>query len=60
MTSDQELWDQATALVVARFGGDYKAAFDHCAADHGSTVGADELKVLLGDAGVGSFWTRGA
>jgi hypothetical protein len=56
----QELRDKLAALVGARFGGDYEAAFGHYDADRDGAISRDELKALLGDAGVGSSWTRWA
>lgn len=56
----RELEEKVTALVAARFGGDYRAAFDHYDADRDGAVDDDELKALLKDAGVGSGLTRWA
>ena len=56
----RELREKVTALVADRFGGDYRAAFGHFDADRDGTISKDELKALLGDAGVGSGWTRWA
>lgn len=56
----QELRDKVAALVGARFGGDYRAAFGHYDGNNDRTISKDELKALLGDAGVGSSWTRWA
>lgn len=58
----RELKAKVSALVNAKFGGDYKAAFDHYStADiKDGKVGRDELKALLSDAGVGNGLTRGA
>ena len=56
----RELEVKVTALVAARFGGDYKAAFDHYDTNGDGFIGQDELKVLLVDAGVGNSLTRWA
>lgn len=55
-----ELEGKVAAMVSARFGGDYRAAFAHFDADGDGAISAAELKVLLADAGVGSGWTRWA
>jgi Ca2+-binding EF-hand superfamily protein len=63
MASDEkrrEIDDKVTALVRTRFGGDYRAAFAHYDADGDGVISADELKVLLKDAGIGSGLTRWA
>ncbi|MCE9529599.1 MAG: EF-hand domain-containing protein [Planctomycetes bacterium] len=63
MASDQdkqELREKMAAVVGARFGGDYEAAFRSYDADHDGAIEKDELKSLLSDAGVGSMWTRWA
>ena len=56
----RELDEKVTALVRARFGGDYRAAFNHYDADGNQTIDKDELKALLSDAGIGSGLTRWA
>jgi Ca2+-binding EF-hand superfamily protein len=56
----QEIDDKITALVKARFDGDYRAAFAHYDADSNGTIDKDELKLLLKDAGIGSGLTRWA
>jgi Ca2+-binding EF-hand superfamily protein len=56
----QEIGDKVKALVRARFGGDYRAAFGHYDADGNGVISKDELKALLSDAGIGSGWTRWA
>jgi hypothetical protein len=63
MASDehrQELEGKVAALVAARFGGDYRAAFGHYDADGDGLVSKGELRALLSDAGVGSGLTRWA
>ena len=56
----RELEGKVTALVAARFGGDYRAAFDHFDANRDGVIDNDELKALLKDAGIGSGLTRWA
>jgi Ca2+-binding EF-hand superfamily protein len=56
----RELADKLSALVTARFGGDVRRAFQHYDASGDGKVGKDELKALLGDAGVGNALTRSA
>jgi len=56
----QELEDKITALVTSRFGGDYRAAFNHYDSDGSGAINADELKRLLTEAGIGSVLTRWA
>src|SRR5688500_10468900 len=53
----RELRGKAAALVAARFGGDYAAAFRHYDADRDGALGRGELEALLADAGLGSGWT---
>ena len=53
-----ELTTKVSALVQKNYKGDYKAAFDHYAKD--GSIGTDELKSLLKDAGVGNIATRGS
>ena len=52
------LEEKVAALVEARFGGDYRKAFDHYDSDHDGKVSKDELMALLQDAGIGNFLTR--
>jgi len=54
----QQLEEKVAALVEARFGGDYRKAFDHSDSNHDGKVGKDELMALLQDAGIGNFLTR--
>ena len=56
----RELEEKVTALVAARFGGDYRAAFTHFDANGDGVIDNDELKALLKDAGIGSGLTRWA
>jgi Ca2+-binding EF-hand superfamily protein len=56
----RELEEKVTALVAARFGGDYRAAFTHFDANRDGVIDTDELKTLLKEAGVGSGLTRWA
>jgi Ca2+-binding EF-hand superfamily protein len=56
----RELEEKVTALVAARFGGDYRAAFTHFDANRDGVIDNDELKALLKDAGIGSGLTRWA
>ncbi len=56
----KELKVKVSRLVSARFGGDYKKAFDAYDANHDGSINAEELKKLLKDADVGNFATRGA
>ncbi len=53
----KELAGKVAALVAARFGGDYRAAFAHYDADGDGGIGSPEVKVLLSDAGVGNVFT---
>ena len=54
-----ELTTKIAALVRESYGGDYRQAFDHYAADRAG-ISADELKQLLADADIGNFFTRGS
>lgn len=57
----QELTDKVTRLVAERFGGDYVKAFDHYDSDKkDGRITKAELDVLLKDAGIGNWLTRGA
>ncbi len=56
----RELEEKVTALVATRFGGDYRAAFDHFDANRDGVIDNDELKALLKEAGIGSGLTRWA
>jgi hypothetical protein len=50
----QEFDDKVTAIVKARSGGAYKAAYAHYGADGDGTIDSDGLKALLKDAGMGA------
>jgi len=58
----KELKEKVAALVQSKFGGDWYRAFTHYAALNGSnaTVDKEDLQVMLEDAGVGNWLTRGA
>jgi hypothetical protein len=56
---ERELKTKVGALVQSKFGGDYKAAFDHYDADKSASIDKNELVQLLSDAGVGNGLTRG-
>ena len=55
-----DLRERLAALVGTRFGGDYKAAFTHYDADRDGMIRKEELKSLLGDAGMAGSWSRWA
>jgi hypothetical protein len=55
----RELKTKVGGLVASRFGGDYKAAFEHYDANKDGGVDKSELGHLLSDAGVGNGMTRG-
>jgi hypothetical protein len=56
---ERELKTKVGALVQSKFGGNYKAAFEHYDADKSGSVDKNELVHLLAEAGVGSGITRG-
>ncbi|VTR92870.1 polyketide partial : [Gemmata massiliana] len=56
----QEIDGKVTALVRARFGRDYRAAFARYDADESGAIEKSELNVLLSDAEIGSALTRWA
>src|SRR5258706_10413208 len=56
---ERELKTKVGALVQSKFGGNYKAAFEHYDADKSGSIDKHELVHLLADAGVGSGLTRG-
>ena len=58
--SKADLWDKVAALVGARFGGSFEAAFRHYGRDAGGRAGWDGVSALLADAGVGNWSTRTA
>lgn len=53
-----ELVRKISALVLAKFGGDYCAAYNHYAP--GGRMYEDQIYKLLADAGVGGWLSRGA
>ncbi len=57
---EHDLRERLAALVATRFGGDYKAAFTHYDADRDGMIRKEELKSLLGDAGIAGSWSRWA
>ncbi len=57
---EHDLRERLGALVASRFGGDYKAAFTHYDADRDGMIRKDELKTMLGDAGIAGSWSRWA
>ena len=56
----RELEEKLTTLVTTRFGGEYRAAFEHYDSDGDGSISKDELKLMLSDAGIGSGLTRWA
>jgi hypothetical protein len=58
----KELKEKVAALVQNKFGGDWYRGFTYYAAKNGgsSAVEKEDLLVLLEDAGIGSWITRGA
>jgi len=58
-SDEAELKAKVKAMVTAKFGGDYKRAFDHYDADHDGGISQGELKSMLSEAGVGNVVTRG-
>lgn len=57
--NERELRDKIASLVEGKFGGDYRAAFNHYDADGDGGVNRKELITLLEDANIGTFFTRG-
>jgi len=57
-----ELKSKVSKLVDQKYGGDWDRAFRHYAAKggSGSLVEKDDLLVLLEDADIGNWMTRGA
>jgi Ca2+-binding EF-hand superfamily protein len=55
----QQLIDAVTALVDARYGGNWQIAWINYDDDADEKISARELSRLLKDAGIGSDWTRG-
>jgi hypothetical protein len=60
--AEKELKDKVTKLVDSKFGGDWDKAFAHYAAKSGAgaEVERDDLLLMLEDADIGSWLTRGA
>jgi len=56
----QELVTKISALVTAKFGGDYVACFNYYDADHNSKIDSNELYNALYDADIGNYFTRNA
>ncbi len=58
----KELKEKVQSVVTSKYGGDWYRGFQDYAAKHGSStvVEKDDLMMLLEDAGVGSWLTRGA
>ncbi len=58
----KELKEKVAALVQNKFGGDWYRGFNHYALKTGgsASVEKEDLLVMLEDAGVGSWLTRGA
>lgn len=54
----QELIEKVSKLFAEKFGGDYRQAFDHYDCDK-KGIDQPELMVLLEDAGLGNWLTRG-
>ena len=55
---ERELKTKVGGLVQSRFGGNYKAAFEHYDADKSGSIDKNELVQLLSEAGVGNGLTR--
>ncbi len=56
----RELWGKVSALVGARFGGSFEAAFRHYDPHADGRAGWDGVSALLADAGAGNWSTRAA
>jgi hypothetical protein len=57
--NEAELKKKVGALVATRYGGSYRAAFDHYDTDKDDAINGDEMSALLAEAGVGNKLTRG-
>jgi hypothetical protein len=57
----RELTDKVNRLIKDRFGGDWHKAFEHYDSDkQDGRISKAELGLLLQDAGIGNWLTRGA
>lgn len=57
---EKELKTKVKNLVNKKFGGDYKKAFNYYDKDHDNSINSKELEMLLKDADVGNWATRGS
>ena len=57
---ERELREKVERLIRTNFAMDWRRAFDHYASDSNAAVNREELLVLLEDAGIGNWATRGA
>lgn len=56
----KEVIEKVKTLVKTRFKGDYMTAFKAYDLDHNGRLGPKDLSLLLKDAGIGNWLTRGA
>jgi Ca2+-binding EF-hand superfamily protein len=56
----KELQEKVGKLVANQFGADYHKAFGHYDGDRDGKINKAELEVLLKDAGIGNWLTRGS